>query len=119
MATNIVGDSYVSTVDNTAIIITFPDPPVNLENDEVTTSATTIRMTWDEAAFNGGSTVIDYQVRYRETGSVTDYNFLASGITDTDYQTSDLSQGSSYDFVVEARNSRGLSQIPSDPVTIL
>jgi len=91
MATNVVGDSYVSTVDNQAIIITFPDPPVNIVNDEATTTASTIRMTWDEAEFNGGSTVIDYQVRFRETGSVTDFNFLASGITDLAYQTSDLS----------------------------
>ena len=66
-------------------------------------------MTWEQAAFDGGSSVIDYQVRYKETGSASDYAFLAAAITDLSYQTSDLSQGSSYDFVVEARNSRGLS----------
>jgi hypothetical protein len=61
-ATNFVGNSSESTEGNEAIILTYPDAPVFLENSAATTSATVVAMSWSEGSENGGTPVIDYKV---------------------------------------------------------
>lgn len=60
IATNIVGDSLQSAAGNGAIILTFPDPPVDLSNVSTVTANTQIGLSWNEGPANGGSSVIDY-----------------------------------------------------------
>jgi hypothetical protein len=47
-ATNALGDSLTSMVGNGALILTFPDEPINLVNNLEVTWGTTIGLTWDE-----------------------------------------------------------------------
>jgi len=64
IAVNLYGESVVSMDGNGAIIAYVPDMPVNLANDLSVTSATIIKITWDQGASNGGATVIDYRISY-------------------------------------------------------
>jgi hypothetical protein len=48
IARNLYGESIASDDGNGAIIALVPDAPVNLANDLSTTSATTIKITWQE-----------------------------------------------------------------------
>lgn len=53
-----------------AVIQLVPDAPMELINDDITTTDTVIRFTWKEGNNNGGSPVIDYTVYYDQgTGS--------------------------------------------------
>lgn len=45
-AINAVGASATSPDGNGALILTYPDAPVNLANDPSVTSTTQIKMTW-------------------------------------------------------------------------
>lgn len=47
---------------NGAIILTYPDEPINLQNNLEVTWGTTIGLTWDEGVENGGTPVLDYTV---------------------------------------------------------
>lgn len=64
VATNIYGDSATSAAGNGAIIITYADAPINLEETVALRTSTTISFTWSPGAANGGSTVIDYRITY-------------------------------------------------------
>lgn len=68
-ATNVVGSSAFSTVENGGVIRTTPDPPINLADVASVTSATQIGLSWDEAVFNGGSYVLDYRLWYSTDGT--------------------------------------------------
>lgn len=85
-----------------------PDDPLNLANVPEITNAYQVGLTWQEGAYNGGSTVIDYQVSYSadpfETSSV-----FASDITTTSATVTGLSPGVTYRFFVQARNVVNLS----------
>ena len=61
-ATNVKGDSVESIEGNGAIIIRVPDVPVNLANVPSITSGSTVGLTWEDGANNGGSEVIDYMI---------------------------------------------------------
>ncbi len=65
-AQNRVGYSVVSTLGNGAIISTKPDAPTNLVSISAINNAQQIGLSWIEGTFNGGSVVIDYQIRYRD-----------------------------------------------------
>jgi hypothetical protein len=88
-ATNIVGDSGKSTEGNGAVILTSPDAPLTLANNEATTSATTISMTWSAGLADGGTPVIDYRVNYK-LSSASEFTVLDTGITTTSYTTTAL-----------------------------
>lgn len=119
-ATNVQGDSLESAIGDGALIITIPDPPVSLAEDELQRSATNLAITWDIITTvgipeQGYSTVIDYRVsiaeqygEYTVLGTTTDQSFLAT----------DLSSGTFYEFKVEARNMYGYSEY-SDMITLL
>jgi hypothetical protein len=62
VATNALGDSLTSLSGNGAIILTFPDEPINLANNLEVTWGTTIGLTWDEGVKSGGTPVLDYTI---------------------------------------------------------
>jgi hypothetical protein len=119
-ATNVQGDSLESAIGDGALIITIPDPPVSLTEDELQRSATNLAITWDIITTvgipeQGYSAVVDYRVsiaeqygEYTVLGTTTDQSFLAT----------DLSSGTFYEFKVEARNMYGYSEY-SDMITLL
>jgi hypothetical protein len=71
IAYNIYGDSAESNVGNGALIMTYPDAPQNLLEVYSSRTATTLGLSWEAGAQNGGSPIIDYTVSYAEglTGS--------------------------------------------------
>lgn len=66
IATNIYGDSNTSTEGNGAIIITTPDAPINLQEDYAQRTKSTLAITWQNAAFDGGDDIIDYRISIAE-----------------------------------------------------
>jgi len=60
VAINLLGNSIMSLPGNGAIILTYPDAPVNFEEDLNWRSATTIGLLWSDGPSDGGSPVIDY-----------------------------------------------------------
>lgn len=66
-ATNIKGDSLTSEAGNGAIIVTNPDPPLNLAENSIDRSFTVVGLTWNEP-YNGGSTILEYRVNFAVQG---------------------------------------------------
>ena len=64
IACNVYGCSPISSAGNGGVIVLVPNAPVNLVNDPVTTSAYTIRFTWNQGSSDGGTPVIDYAIYY-------------------------------------------------------
>lgn len=89
---------------NGAVMVLVPDSPINLTKDTDLSSQSVISFTWDEAAFNGGKTVLDYRIQYDEgsgSGTLVDL----STVTETQFtSTTTLTPGMTYVFTVEARN---------------
>jgi hypothetical protein len=63
-AINLYGVSEHSDEGNGAIILTFPDAPINLAEDTSLKSGTIIGLQWDEGLENGGTSVLDYRLSY-------------------------------------------------------
>lgn len=115
-ATNAYGTSDFSTVGNGGIIITSPDPPVSLSNVPTVTNALQIGLSWQAAAFDGGTNLLDYRLTYDQGADV--YSVLATGIVATSYTVTGLVTGNTYKFKLQARNEYGYSDY-SDTVAIL
>ena len=79
VANNIYGASLTSEIGNGAIIITYPDSPLNLFETESARTATSITFTWIEGEQNGGSTVFDYRVSFDDATGI--FGVLESGVT--------------------------------------
>jgi len=72
IAKNIIGNSVESLAGNGAIILTYPDVPINLANVPSVTKSSQIGILWNEGTQNGGSSVIDYTTTFGESiGSYT------------------------------------------------
>ena len=116
VAYNFYGYSAESLEGNGAVILTYPDAPVNVAETVEARSASTITFTWSEGAANGGTPVEDYRVTYdQSTGT---YVVLASAVNALTFTATELTAGYTYKFKVEARNSYGYS-VYSEVVTIL
>ena len=74
-------------------------------------------MSWLAPEFNGGSAVIDYQIS-SDLASGNNFVVIASGVTSLNYNSTSLTEGSTYQFKVEAKNVYGLSAF-SNTVSIL
>ncbi len=59
-AINAYGYSLISSEGNGAKIITYPDAPLNLNEDYSKRTANSVTLIWQEGLLNGGSPVIDY-----------------------------------------------------------
>jgi hypothetical protein len=55
-----VGTSIASAEGNGAIILTNPDPPISFTNVPEVTLKDRIGLSWNKAAVEGGTPVIDY-----------------------------------------------------------
>jgi len=70
---------------------------------------------WNVPSFNGGTPVIDYLIMYAQ-GSGTYVNLTS--VTVLNYNLTGVTSGSTYRFMIRARNSYGYS-IESNEVIIL
>jgi hypothetical protein len=102
-ATNSEGDSVMSEVGNGAIITTYPDAPINLQENSSDRDTGILGMVWEQAAFNGGAVIEDYQIWIAVSGQA--FEVLASGLASPAYIAASLTPGITYDFKVQARNS--------------
>lgn len=102
LAINIYGESAISESGNGAIIITTPDVPINLAEDYSQRTKSTLGLTWEQAAFNGGAEILDYRINIAEQGQV--FSVLADGLTNPNYLAIGLTAGVTYEFKVESRN---------------
>ena len=85
-ASNVWGESKLSTAGNGATIVTIPSPPINLLNNATVTSDTMIGFSWSDGIQTGGRPITEYRVSWdRGSGS---WVTLASGITTKAYNTS-------------------------------
>jgi hypothetical protein len=75
VAYNYYGDSLTSEPGNGAILITYPDAPLNLQETVSERNKCTITFSWTEGFKNGGSQVTDYRESYDSAISV--YSQLA------------------------------------------
>jgi hypothetical protein len=98
-AINIKGSSLVSDAGNGGVILTQPEPPVNLAEVRALTSYNSVGLTWEDNANDGGSPVIDYRVSYSH-GLIDNYVTLESNIESLPYQASGLTVGTTYKFKV-------------------
>jgi len=62
-------------------------------------------LTWYAGASTGGTPVIDYRVWYQLGTGSGSYSVLVSGVSGTSYTATSLTMGSTYTFIVQARNS--------------
>jgi hypothetical protein len=109
IATNVKGSSE-SLQGNGATIITAPDEPVGLAEDTSKRDPTTLGLTWNEGAANGGSIVTEYRINYAELGG--SFSVLAS-TSNTNFDVTSLTSGTTYEFNIEARNEYGYSEFSS------
>jgi hypothetical protein len=98
IATNSKGNSTESNFGNGAIITTTPDAPINVLEDITKRTATTLGLTWTQAAFNGGAVIIDYRVSIAETGG--SFSIMASNIITSSYTATGLTSGITYLFKI-------------------
>lgn len=116
IAYNFYGYSSESAVGNGAVILTYPDAPVDLTETVAERTSSSITFSWSEGATNGGTPVLDYRVSYDQ--SIDDYVVLTSLLDQLTYTASGLTFGNTYKFKVEARNSFGYS-VYSEVASIL
>jgi len=58
-----------SEIGNGAVILTNPDAPINLAEVYSERTATSLGLTWEAGALDGGSSVKDYTVNYQISDS--------------------------------------------------
>ena len=66
-ASNYLDTSSVSLIGNGAIILTYPDEPVNLELNVEIMWGTVVGLMWDEGEQNGGTPVLDYTIMSKDS----------------------------------------------------
>lgn len=64
IAYNLYGSSASSGLGNGATILTYPDPPANVGENESQRTANSITVVWDEGASNGGAQILDYRISF-------------------------------------------------------
>ena len=118
-STNIVGVSISSVEGNNAIILTNPDPPINVVNLPLVTHSSQIGLSWGDDTENGGTPIIDYRVWYGQGEVPSSYVILASNVVGQTYTSTGLIADTIYTFKLQARNNFGYSTVYSTPVSIL
>lgn len=108
-ANNVYGPSIDSDL-LPVLAARVPLAPINLANNAAVTTAYQVGLTWNEGSYNGGASVLDYQVWFKEQ-SESDYQIFTTGVTQTAATVTGLVPGQTYDFKVQARNIIGLSEL--------
>jgi hypothetical protein len=119
IATNYLGSSEASDEGNGAIILTYPDEPINLANNLDITWGTSIGLTWidtDETA--GGTPVIDYTIYVKDDVTST-WQDHQVGVVGTSVTLDSFNLGTTYTFRVKSRNAFDFSVGYSNEVSIL
>ena len=98
VAYNLYGDSLLSESGNGAVIITYADAPLNLQETVSERTKSSITFSWTEGFKNGGSPVTDYRVNYDGASGV--FSELATGVVLTQYKATGLTAGKTYKFKV-------------------
>lgn len=113
MAENMAGIGKPSKVSEAILALDPVDPPGQPVPIIVNKNAITIQ--WTKPEYDGGFKITGYTVEKRElpTGRWTKANF--TNIIETTFTVSGLTQDTSYEFRVIARNSAGSVSLPSDP----
>lgn len=107
IATNLYGDSPDSDLSSGQVMITRPDPPVNILEDITGRTQNSVAFTWADGASNGGATVLDYRIYMNADGG--DYELIRSGVALKFFLIDTLTPGVIYGFKLQARNDFGLS----------
>ena len=113
VARNAVGTSSVSGISNSVRLSTEPGSPVNLA---ASVQGSSINLSWSAPTSNGGSAVTDYIIEYQLTTGGTWSVFADAESVNTTATVNGLSDGTSYDFRVSAKNIIGPG-LPSNTVT--
>jgi len=117
VATNFYGSSKASDAGNGAVILTYPDAPTNLAVNSEITVGSTVGLTWDEGAQNGGTAVLDYTV-YSRSSLENDWT-IRSTIVGTSATLVNFNLGLTYFFKVQARSAFDFSLGYSNEVSVL
>jgi hypothetical protein len=83
VAKNLYGSSIESSAGNGAIITTTPDAPINLTENTLLRTKSTLGLTWSKADFIGGAEIIDYRISIAQSGG--SYSILASNVVSSTY----------------------------------
>ena len=105
-AINAVGTSDASASDNATTQRTVPDPP---EASAIADGTSKIVVSWSVPANDGGSAVTGYRLQVSPDG-VSDWRNLVNNTTDTSYEHTGLSAGTTRHYRVYATNAQGTSQ---------
>jgi len=108
----------VSQEGNGAVILTFPDHPINLQNNLEVTWGSTIGLTWDQGPNNGGKPVIDYSI-FVFASNNDGYILHQAGVKSTAATLEGFMLGVTYTFKVQSRTEFDFSVGFSNEVAIL
>jgi hypothetical protein len=64
-----------------------------------------VQVTWSEPNNTDGSSIVDgdyYQIRYRATGSASDWQYAVVGFSETSFVVNELSPNTQYDWAIRA-----------------
>lgn len=78
VAYNSYGDSLESELGSGAVLVTYPDPPINVGEDVTKRGATHIGLVWEDGASNGGTSIIDYEIWYDQ--GIYDYVYAGTTV---------------------------------------
>jgi hypothetical protein len=109
-AFNSVGSGPSSSVGGDAVSAVVPNPPINLARNQLLTTVSQVSLTWADPVFDGGSSIIDYQVSYDQGTGV--FLIIGTGLTSKAFTTTSsqiITPGKYYAFKVAARNAIGYS----------
>ena len=99
-AVNSVGAGPSSSTTATPTNETSPGPPQYLDADADNGSVT---LWWDAPDSDGNTPITDYEYQYRESGGSWS-SWTSTGTIDWSYTVSGLTNGTTYEFQVQARN---------------
>jgi hypothetical protein len=97
VATNVKGDSLESEPGTGAVIISNPDPPVNLVENYSQRTASTLGFTWEEGELNRGAEVTSYRVFYSINGGPF---YILASVPSEAFLAYSLQWGWTYSFKV-------------------
>lgn len=93
-------------------MITYPDAPINFQEDLSQRTESTIGLQWTEDSSNGGTVVTNFIVSQMDNLGV--YQVVDSTITQNSYIVTGLTYGETYKFKVQAQNSFDIGEYSSE-----
>ena len=109
VAYNVYGPSNDSPLSNPTVLMTNPDPPINLIENTALRSFTQIALVWDDGVSNKGSSIVNYVVSIAQGANSVAFTVLENESLVKNYVATGLTVGVFYRFKVQARNAFGLS----------